>query len=114
MKFELTGPCSDCPFRTDRPFFLTASRAVEIGNSLVEGAPFACHKTTDFKDDDSATVKADSQHCAGALIVLERSGVYGQCQQIAESLGLYDKNKLEMDAPVFNKMAEFIKSNEEF
>ena len=118
MNFTLTKPCTDCPFRNDKPFHLTVERAEEIAHGVTElDQTFACHKTTreGSEDDDGwsemeTTMK--SQHCAGVLIMLEKMEQPNQMMRIAERIGMYDRTKLDMDAPVFNDTDEFIESME--
>jgi hypothetical protein len=48
MKFNLVRPCDSCPFRTDKPFYLTPERAREISEGLLGDKTFACHRTVDY------------------------------------------------------------------
>jgi hypothetical protein len=100
MKFDLIRPCKDCPFRSDIPGFLTKARVREIIDGITRGqATFTCHKTNEF--DDSGTVETkDSQHCAGALIFLERLDQPNQMMRWMERIGVYDRSKLDMESPV--------------
>ena len=41
-------------------------------------------------------------HCAGALILLEKLGEPSQMMRVCERIGLYDRTKLDMAAPVFD------------
>ena len=114
MKFELTKPCNNCPFRYDVEHqygWLGEERAEEIIDSLERGETFPCHKTT-VDDEDSKwserVATADSQHCAGALILLEHLEQPNQMMRIAERLKLYDRTKLKMDSPVFDETFGFI------
>jgi hypothetical protein len=50
------------------------------------GKTFQCHKTLH-------TAKAE--HCAGAMLYLEREGQPNQLMRIAERFGYYDPEKLE-------------------
>jgi hypothetical protein len=107
------------------------ARAVEISNSIfgLRNGPFPCHKTLDYdaqyeaQDEaeeygesapsDSAFT-ADTQHCAGALILMEKGGHQSDCVQLAQRLGrffggvIYDPQKLNMGAPVFDTPTQFI------
>jgi hypothetical protein len=68
---------------------------------------FCCHKTTEADDETgSYAPKPDSQHCAGALIFLEAQDRPHQMMRICERLGMYDRKKLDMTAPVFGSLAE--------
>ena len=103
MRFDLTTPCKDCPFRADITFYLGPNRVRSILHSLfAEDATFACHKTV-LHDDDGNHLRGNplEQHCAGALLLVERAGIANQMIQIAERFGLYDPTRLNRDAPVF-------------
>lgn len=108
MTHRLTSPCANCPFRSDRPFHLTAARALEIATCLREGGDFPCHKTLDY-DSPGPDGRPDQNgpgvnRCAGMLIVMEKSGLRNRIMQIAQRLGLYDPTRLQMDAPVYESL----------
>lgn len=88
MRFSLTRPCALCPFRTD----------------LASGP---CHETTGVKGPQRA-----AQHCAGALIMLERANLPSQAMRIAERLGIYDRRKLDMGAPVYDSPASWVQAHQ--
>lgn len=114
MNYNLTKPCKHCPFRNDIDPFLTPERAESIYNSLARGATFACHKTVDYSDDDGEGRETKkSEHCAGALIMLEHMDEPNQMMRIAERLGMYDRTKLDMGAPVFDDAWDWIDAHEE-
>ena len=98
MKFNLTAPCKDCPFRTDIPSqegWLGYERAEGISDAILDmDGTFTCHKTTHLAD-------REHQHCAGALIMCEANDKPNQMMRIAERLGFYDRTKVKMDSPVF-------------
>lgn len=104
-----------CPFRIDCGGYLTKARAQQIGKALTEnGGAFPCHKTTKCVEDDDGfsemVTTESSQHCAGALLMLENEGraPENQMVRIAERLGLYDHTKLDRSAPVVKSVAEFV------
>lgn len=106
MKYTLTTPCAKCPFRTDIPAYLTKARVQELERALVgQQQTFTCHETTvpDDGDEDGVAMMDGprAQHCAGALILLEKIGKPNQMMRISERLGMYDYSKLNMHAPVF-------------
>lgn len=107
MQMTLTHPCPQCPFRTDIPPYLYPARVRQIEASLVHGV-FPCHKTTDWGDGDDGdgdteyVPTGEERHCAGALILLEKTGRPSQWMRISGRLGDYDRRKLNMAAPVFN------------
>jgi hypothetical protein len=108
MDYTLTSPCKDCPFRRDVKPYLTLARAVEIVGAVTSGATFSCHATNEFDDEDE--VSRENQHCAGAMVMLEKMERPNQMMRIAERLGMYDMRKLKMDAPVYNTPEDMIKA----
>jgi hypothetical protein len=118
MKFDLVRPCKSCPFRMDRDGFLRGDRADEIASCLLdEDRTFACHQTLGHEEDpETGYVETcqtpESQHCAGALIFCEANEQPNQMMRIAERLGLYDRRKLDMGAPVFTDREEFVNHHE--
>lgn len=108
MNFNLIRPCAECPFRTDVKGYLRGGRAREIANSLLRDATFTCHKTNEYDDDGEPEETSKSEHCAGALILLEKMGMPNQMMRIAGRLRFYDPEKLDMDAPVFDCDSEFV------
>lgn len=96
----LSEPCKDCPFlnipRMKRTFPLR--RLAEFAQG-----PFPCHKTAvlpENNEDAGYTATAKSLHCAGALIFCEKRDRPNQMMRIAERLGLYDRQKLNMKSNV--------------
>lgn len=104
MKYELRRPCSNCPFRSDIEPYLTKARVCAIDRALVRGT-FSCHKTNKFTD-EGVVETGDSQHCAGALILLEKLHRPSQMMRIAERLGMYSHTALDMNAPVYSTFTE--------
>lgn len=113
MKFEMTKPCKNCPFRTDSlKGWLGKNRAKEIAFAIIQQqGTFPCHKTVDYDSDEEGegVANGDSQHCAGAMIMLEHMEKPNQMMRIAERIGLYDMRKLDMKSPVFKNDKQFIK-----
>jgi hypothetical protein len=105
MKFDLAAPCGNCPFRADVTFHLRTERVEEICDAITRGQQtFACHKTTEA----GGAISGKEQHCACALILLEKADQPNQMMRIAERLGMYDRTKLRMDAPVFDDAEQMI------
>lgn len=110
---RMTTPCKECPFRNDIRPYLTVPRVIEIAASLEADGSFPCHKTTvDVEDDEDGEGRriatADSEHCAGAMIVLEKMERPNQIMRIMERIGGYDRRKLNMDAPVYDSLEDWI------
>lgn len=114
MRYDMTTPCAKCPFRTDIPGYLSRARVRSLERDLVQGqASFTCHQTTVPMDDDEGDEMKDgpnAQHCAGAMILLERLEKPNQMMRIAERLRMYDFTKLDMKAPVFKTFAAMAKA----
>jgi hypothetical protein len=113
----MTSPCPSCPFRTDIPPFLRPGRAAEILNALIEqDGSFQCHKTIDysavgdeeFMDPIACARQKNAQHCAGALILLEKIEKPNQLMRAYERFRAYDRRKLDMTAPVFDTPEQMI------
>lgn len=89
MNFNMTKPCVDCPFivgsRTNRT--LAEGRIESIVEDIMNDKSFTCHKTLEMPS-------RKQEHCAGALIYLEREDRPNQIMRIAERIGIYDRNKL--------------------
>lgn len=109
MKFDLTIPCRDCPFRTDRDVFLNYERAEEIAHCLIEEqGTFTCHK---MDRGDYLEKQGEKQHCAGALIMLEHMQRSNQMMRWMERLGDYNYKNLKMNAPVYKSTDEFVQAH---
>jgi hypothetical protein len=97
MTFGMTRPCVECPFLTNNNLYLHTRRAEEIAQAL-EHSTFACHMTLQ---------QVPQQHCAGALVIMARANTWGDMQQIAERIGLFDSTKLDLAANVFESFTAF-------
>jgi hypothetical protein len=118
LDYNLRKPCAKCPFRNDIRPFIHPERARDI---LEGGASFTCHKTIDYDDnppyDDNGDLilgrcEDGEQHCAGVLIILEKENSPHQMMRIAERLGMYDRTKLDMTAPVYDSIEECVEAHE--
>lgn len=96
MKYNLHTPCGACPFLIGSGFTYRSLQAHASGQ-------FACHKQCDLDSEEGSYVEkknGKTNHCAGALIFLEKLGAPHQMMRICERLGMYDRTKLDMNAPV--------------
>lgn len=114
MRFNMTVPCNNCPFRRACGVPLSAARIREIGGMMLEsqGGVFPCHKSVDYSDwDDDGNSRAnDGQvHCAGALIWAEKHQKATQMMRICERLGLYDHTKLADAGLVWDSLRDWLK-----
>lgn len=97
MKFDLKQPCKECPFvpGSSTNTTLAKGRLGSIIADLRADMSFTCHKTLDLPT-------SDEQHCAGALIFLEREENPNQMMRWHERIGKYDHTKLKMDTDIIN------------
>jgi hypothetical protein len=93
MHYRMTTPCDQCPFLKGSGFKKSALEGHASGE-------FACHKACDIVDGHFEARSNETPHCAGALIYNERRDRPHQMMRIVERLGLYDRTRLNMDAPV--------------
>lgn len=108
MKYNLKRPCSNCPFRSDVHFPMTKARRRDIAKSILNRQEtFSCHKTNEFCGDNAIETQ-NSQHCAGAMVILEKMERPNQMMRIAERLGMYDRENLDMDSPVYDDLQSWI------
>lgn len=122
MKFDLVRPCAECPFRTDLeggPYIHPDKVREVLGNPRGRGArffpavSFACHKTVDYGSGNEGRVHANSQHCAGAAIILMREDRPNDAMQLAQRLLGWDPDRLDMTSPVYESRAAAIAAHEE-
>jgi hypothetical protein len=104
MKYNLTAPCDQCPYLIGSGF--TYRQLVEHASG-----EFGCHKQCDSDNDEGVFMPREkTNHCAGALIFLEKRGTSHQMMRICERLGIYDRTKLNMDANVGTKPSDYGRS----
>ena len=96
MKYDLKRPCAECPFLRGSPLNKTLPKSRLRG--FAKGQ-FPCHKTAELTEEGYEKTP-ESQHCAGALIALEKIGASHQMMRICERLGFYDPTKLDMTSDV--------------
>jgi hypothetical protein len=113
MKLDLIRPCANCPFRSDVRPYLRKGRAREIARALLGDQSFSCHQTNSYDDESGEIAEtSESQHCAGALIMLERLEHPNQMMRWMERVNQYDRRKLDMQAPVFSSFKAFVNAQE--
>ena len=107
MNYNMTKPCDNCPFRSDKHFPLGRGRVLGI----IRSGDFPCHKTTlkdDLDGDEEGLDSNNETACAGLLILLEKENQPNQMMRIAERLGFYDRTKLDMNAPVYDSIRDAV------
>lgn len=106
MNYKLTTPCDACPFLLGSGF--TYARLMQHASG-----EFGCHKACELRDDGDGEGEVfksrgdKTPHCAGALIFLEKQDAPHQMMRICERIGVYDRTKLNMDAPVGSKPSDY-------
>ena len=102
MKYTMTTPCHECPFLIGSGFTYRSLMKHASGE-------FPCHKACDVDEETGDFVPHSDKtpHCAGALIFLEKQDAPHQMMRICERLGLYDRSKLNMDAPVGSEPGDY-------
>lgn len=111
--YALRTPCAKCPFRSDVEPYLAFERAQEIAVNLRDSGVFHCHKTTDLDNQDPESdeyvASGREQQCAGATILQEHDGQIGQMLRIAERIGVYDRERMDLDAPVPASISDWVR-----
>ncbi len=102
MKFDMTTPCNDCPFRKVGGIRISEGRTHEIASMMLSsnGGTFVCHKTSSDVSGKRLPEK-DQVHCAGALIFAEKNDTATQMMRWMERIDLYDP-KVLMASPAVN------------
>lgn len=114
MKFDLSKPCQNCPFRTDIKGYLRPERIAEITDSVLAGEFFGCHKSTILVPDpndegcEDRGIGEDTQECAGAAIFAAKHGRSSQISRIVERIG-GKVAELDMSQPVVSSRAEMLR-----
>lgn len=112
--FAAVRPCKHCPFRTDIAPFLRPERAQDIADSLDRGDDFPCHSTVVYGDGSDGEEIADTSNaarCAGAMIICEKTERPTQAMRIGERLGIYDRDALDMNAPVYDDFTQWVRAH---
>jgi len=105
VNYRMTEPCDACPFLIGSGFKWSQLQAHASGE-------FGCHKACNL-DEETGTFEPHKKtpHCAGALIFLEKQDRPHQMMRICERLGMYDRTKLKMDAPVVGRPRDCVRRN---
>lgn len=103
MKFDLKTPCGNCPFKVKTIPYISTERAEEISLGIMNGKTFTCHKTTDLPD-------IKQQHCAGAMLFLEKQNNPNQMMRIAERFGDYKHKELDTSVIVYDSPEDMVRA----
>lgn len=77
LAWNLMAPCGDCPFRKDSPFHEGIAATAEAKFCDIQRGRFAhtCHKTDNRPECDGPhNWKGRPEHCAGAILMLLKTG----------------------------------------
>lgn len=80
LEWDMTQPCSDCPFRKSSPFHGGVATNIPSYVDTIEGGIFAhtCHKTDTSPQCDGPVrgmeAERPAKHCAGAILMLLKTG----------------------------------------
>lgn len=93
---------------------LGEERMRNIVQALHDDKTFTCHQTIDysaqFEEDDTGEEhfhpSEKNQHCAGALLYMEREGIQTTAMQIGNRLGLYDPRKLKGMDKIIDRLGD--------
>lgn len=119
MLFNLKTPCRNCPFRNDntRITFRGRERAEEIEESAYRNG-FPCHLSAEVNEDPMTGAESfgpgeTTQHCAGYILVQLHQGGGLAWPGIDNDEKLADQlaERLDLDAPVFESVEEFLSAN---
>lgn len=113
MDYTLRRPCPNCPFRTDivqpRLSPAHASKVKAMVRAIMnDDMTFACHKTNCVDEQGEALDTEEVQFCAGAMILLEKSGRSHAMLGEAARQGEYDASLLDTNAPVYESMEDML------
>ena len=120
MRFDLTEPCKNCPFRTDsaRITFAARERAVEIDEQAYRNG-FPCHVSAELNEDpltgeEGFVAGPQTQHCAGYILMQlhENGGSPWPGIDNDEELGERLCDRMDWTAPVFHSAQEFFEAND--
>lgn len=75
--WDMKSPCDDCPFLKTSPFHQGVAQSLPDYGESIAGSSFShsCHKTDTRPDvDGPRTFQGTTKHCAGALMMLLKTG----------------------------------------
>jgi len=124
MRFDLKGPCPNCPFRSDKRGYLRPARVEEICVGLFDERTFSCHKTVAYSEDDEGpddegedglhrVLSPGEQMCGGARVFLRKQGRVIQLEQISGRLIPGPVTEPDMSAPVFDTTRQMVQAQEQ-
>ena len=113
MKFDLTQPCSACPFRKDcLPGWLGEEKATGLVSDVILGDnSFACHQTVNYEwQGGEYRNKGNEQFCAGAATLESKVNKAGNLALRFGRLAMgFRYEQLKNTELVFDTVEDFVK-----
>lgn len=107
MLFDLKKPCGGCPFLKENNLRLSKRKKQKFVNDILKKEyAFVCHRTTK----EYCGKEGKRNHCAGALIIMEKNQINTRVLRIAITLGGYNPDLLKLDSPVFDNFQDFVEA----
>lgn len=109
IHYDLTGPCSDCPFRTDAAYHAGVFLDLpELSSALKEASLIhTCHKTHPVADGFQASYTGPIQHCGGLLAMMAKDINLVCAPQVqATRGGRWKPRGMDPSAPVFESFGQ--------
>ena len=107
----MSKPCSYCPFRSDREFWLHPDRRQEIADSLLHDGNFPCHETTTFDNEGRLTDRVKERFCVGAALFVENvtGSMLSNCSiRLSVMSKKLDYQNIDRRIPIFKSAEDFI------
>ena len=118
--YDMTRPCTHCPFRTDEKAirFSGRERAEDIEEQAYRRG-FPCHTSAELVEEDGYQEQSgyhfgeNTQHCVGYIIMAFKTG-YDSWPGIGndEDLAAKLQDRIDWQAPVFDNTEDFFEANE--
>lgn len=113
MGINRKQPCDNCPFRSDKPFYLREEKVKAILQGLQNDQHFCCHKTLDYSKGEQPEIVEGSSICIGSALFMEYAGIgalSNVCYRIAIMTGDLTLEDLQQDLPVYRSVEELIEA----
>jgi hypothetical protein len=112
LRYDLTGPCGDCPFRDGVAFhegicssLPTLMSRIDLGDLV-----HTCHKTHPGADGFNPSYRGPVQHCGGLLAMMSRDATLITGPQArALECGRWRPELTDPAAPVFKSMVAMLR-----
>lgn len=110
LRYDLRGPCSECPFRLNAPWHEGVVKDLQLfyGRSERGDLVFTCHKTDPRSDSPiGQKYKGPVQHCGGLLLMMAKDASFcGRHQLQAMRSELWKPELMNFRQRVFKNFAD--------